>query len=294
MELYELRALVGAADSGSFSRAAAILGSSRATLRKRVDALEKRVGQALLVRSPDGVEPTETGARFLPEARALLAQADALKCSLESKDDVHLGELHIVLPVGASPHTGTAIISTLRSRHPSMRIRTTVTVNPLLDFPVDADVVIHLGDRPRKGPFRVFGRPSGLGLYASGAYLEQHGTPTSLEDLADHDLLGWVRQGTDGRSWPLRGGGTVAIAPWFRCNEVHRLVLLVAAGQGISLLPMSMIVRPVAVGAELVPVLPRVVGGDESLYVLTPQATSQSARSRAVVRVMQEFAQRLN
>lgn len=74
--LRELRVLVTAVDTGSFTDAASALHTSQAAVSRTVAALERQVGERLLRRIPRGCEPTATGHQLLPAARRLLAEAD--------------------------------------------------------------------------------------------------------------------------------------------------------------------------------------------------------------------------
>lgn len=90
-----IEAFVVTVQHGSFQAAAQKLGVSRATLRHRVEALEKYIGLPLLVRTVRGVELTDAGERFLARARALLADAIALaRFSGEHAGEI-VGELRI-------------------------------------------------------------------------------------------------------------------------------------------------------------------------------------------------------
>ncbi|MFZ2241097.1 MAG: LysR family transcriptional regulator [Gordonia amarae] len=76
VSLRELRVYVTAADSGSFTDAAAVLHVSQASVSRTVASLETAVGDRLLRRVPRGCELTSAGLAVLPHARRLLAEAD--------------------------------------------------------------------------------------------------------------------------------------------------------------------------------------------------------------------------
>ncbi|WP_203564745.1 LysR family transcriptional regulator, partial [Bordetella pseudohinzii] len=76
MELRHLRYFVAVAEALHFTRAAQRLGIGQPPLSLQIQQLEREIGTPLLLRLPRGVELTEAGARFLEDARGILAAAD--------------------------------------------------------------------------------------------------------------------------------------------------------------------------------------------------------------------------
>jgi DNA-binding transcriptional LysR family regulator len=80
MELRHLRYFVAVAEKLHFSRAAEYLNISTPTLSHQIQALETMLGAQLLSRkTKSAVSLTQTGKRFLEEARATLKQAESVR-----------------------------------------------------------------------------------------------------------------------------------------------------------------------------------------------------------------------
>jgi DNA-binding transcriptional LysR family regulator len=77
LDLAQVRAFVEVAAELHFGRAAARLFLTQQALSKRIQRLEHTLGEPLFVRGTRRVELTEAGQRFLPQARHLVAAADA-------------------------------------------------------------------------------------------------------------------------------------------------------------------------------------------------------------------------
>ena len=75
MTLEQLRVFVAVAEHEHVTRAAMVLGLTQSAASAAVAAIERRYGARLFDRVGRGIELTEAGRRFLPEARAVLDRA---------------------------------------------------------------------------------------------------------------------------------------------------------------------------------------------------------------------------
>lgn len=79
MDLRRLQAFVAIAELENFTKAAELLHIAQPALGLKIRKLEEDLEQQLFVRHSRGVMMTEAGKFLLPQARAMLAQASALK-----------------------------------------------------------------------------------------------------------------------------------------------------------------------------------------------------------------------
>jgi DNA-binding transcriptional LysR family regulator len=123
IELRPLRHLVTLVELGSFARAAATLRLSQPALTRSIQALERRVGTELVLRSPAGVIPTDVGQLLSQRARELLQLAEDLERDVISKSTLQSG--HVA--VGAGPYPAETIfvvaLQNFVAAYPMVKVR---------------------------------------------------------------------------------------------------------------------------------------------------------------------------
>ena len=136
---------------------------------------------------------TDAGERCYPHCRRLLEAADAAAAALVQARDAPTGELRLAAPGGFGTHIATAL-APLLAQSPKLRLRLLLD-DAMIDL-IDAriDLAVRVG---RLADSNWTARPLGalaVILCASPAYLEQHGVPSSPDDLARHHWLAYSRQ----------------------------------------------------------------------------------------------------
>jgi DNA-binding transcriptional LysR family regulator len=291
LDLEEFRAFLAVAETGSFLAAATSLGVARATLRRRVEALEARAGVPLFERSARGVVLTEAGSVLAARGRLVVQEASALVASVRDIGREPVGVLRVLMPVGLPPHAVAPLFAAMRSAYPRLSLHLRMTEDPVRSPPDDVDVLVHFGGADPPGPWlshEVLRLREWL--IADVGYLERRGTPTRVEELVEHELLSWSPPGEDGRVWPTLAGGSFEVEPALISADVHLIRQCVLAGHGIGFLPDAMIPDPGVPDGAVVPVLPAIVGRARPLRISIPTALAELPKLRALVRHLQAFA----
>lgn len=124
METRRLATFVRIVDVGSLTRAADILHIAQPALSQQINALEAELGQRLLIRSKQGVEPTEAGAALYRHAQVILKQLDDAVAEVGLLGREVAGQVFVGLaPYSTANLIALPLVQAVRSRYPHVLLR---------------------------------------------------------------------------------------------------------------------------------------------------------------------------
>jgi DNA-binding transcriptional LysR family regulator len=137
-----LRDFIAVIETGSVRAAARKLGLTQAAVSKNLTALERGLGVPLLVRSSQGVEPTEHGRVVLRRARVVDAELRKLQEELESLSGHVQGSVTVGLSATAESLLLPQALTRFRERSPGVLVsvlggRSTNTIAALREGKID-------------------------------------------------------------------------------------------------------------------------------------------------------------
>lgn len=188
-ELY--RSYLGVLEEGSLSGAARAMGIAQPTVGRHIDALEKALGVTLFTRSQTGLLPTEAALALQPFAQAMSSAAAALKRAAESQGSGIQGTVRVTASEVIGQEVLPPILAQLQDAHPGLRVELVLTSRVQNLLQREADIAVRMAQPTQE---QLIARRIGvvpLGLHAHKRYLDKHGTPASLADLAQHALIGF-------------------------------------------------------------------------------------------------------
>ena len=122
METVRCRAFLTAAESGSFSAAAELLGYTPSGVSQLVSSLENELGVSLLSRSKRGVALTPSGESLLPAAREMLRQEQRLREQAAELKGLAMGSVTIATYASIARRWLPEVIRAFRADYPQIRI----------------------------------------------------------------------------------------------------------------------------------------------------------------------------
>ena len=123
METARCRAVLAAAETGSFSKAAEVLRYTPSGVNQLVTALESELGFSIFRRSTKGVALTENGQLLLPTVREFLRQEDRLFELATEINGLLIGSVTIAAYSSIATHWLPAVIRAFQKDYPHVSIR---------------------------------------------------------------------------------------------------------------------------------------------------------------------------
>ncbi|EZP30733.1 LysR family transcriptional regulator [Pseudomonas sp. RIT288] len=278
----ELHSFIQIAQKGSFAAAAISEGVTPAMLGRRLDSLEKRLGVKLMHRSTRGLRLTELGEQLLERARSLIREFDDIEADISSSAKRVTGNLLLSAPAGfgrlhVAPH---ALAFHRQFPHLKLSFNLTDSLVDLVGEGYDMSIRIGPVTDPNYVAIKLFSNRRVV--CGTPAYFEEHGTPTTLEQLAEHNCLAFTSQGGQQRGWTFQQDGkpvAVRVGGNLACNDGELLFAWMRQGVGIGWRS-TWEIRKELLSGELVTVLDDFALPDYDIQAVYPQQRYLPAKVR--------------
>ncbi|UCI30182.1 LysR family transcriptional regulator [Mesorhizobium sp. B4-1-4] len=180
---------VAVVEAGSLSAAARRFGIPLATVSRKVSDLERHLNTRLLNRSPRRLTPTNAGEAYLAACRRILDDVDEAERTAAGEYSAPTGELAITAPVVFGRLHVLPVVTGFLAAYPDVNIRLTLADRVTQLVEDHFDLALRIGQLPDSSLVAL-----GVGairrvVCASPAYLAEHGTPMSLDDLDAHSCV---------------------------------------------------------------------------------------------------------
>jgi DNA-binding transcriptional LysR family regulator len=287
MPINEMRSIsmfAKAVELGSIRQAALAQDVSPQAATQAIAHLESHLGVRLLHRTTRSLALTEEGRRFLESAQPALAALDlAMSNAREGKDEI-AGPLRIVGPKSSFPSMLIPLLDEFCQANPGI-LPDVQLDDGIGNWVLDrVDVGFRIGVSPQEGLISRMLFPVQLIVCASPAYLERHGVPAKIEDLAKH-RCSVFRHPSTGKvaPWYLKVKGEIEhrnLPPTLSTNDTELEMQAILAGQVIGQVANFAAAQHIRDG-RLVPVLLPFISDHIALHVYYGSRASQPKRVRA-------------
>jgi len=187
----QARAFLATAEEGSLSAAARALGQTQPTLSRQVSALETDLGVTLFERVGRSLTLTQSGMELLDHFRAMGNAASRISLAASGQSQAIEGHVRITATNIMATYHLPPVLKRLRDIAPGIEIDV-VASNEVRDLTRrEADIALRHGRPEQPDLIAKLVAESTAHLYASKEYLDRHGRPGTVSDLADREFIGF-------------------------------------------------------------------------------------------------------
>jgi DNA-binding transcriptional LysR family regulator len=295
-QLKGISIFVEAVEAGGFSAAAERLHVTRSAVAKTIARLETRLGVRLFNRTTRTQNLTEEGRFFYERCLRAVEEIRIGEALLESGRREVRGRLRVSVPVLFGRHCVAPVLEDLLDEHPGLEIDLSFSDRVVDLFEDGFDLAIRNG--PLKDNPDLMARTVArqrMTICASPAYLEEHGTPMSLEDIRNHEGIVY-RRGDNDRTWifPTGSDRQKQILPKcrLRLDDLASIADAAVAGRGLAWLTCWLVREAVASG-KLVRVLTDVPASTFDAYAVWPKSPVMLPKVRLAIDTLAAKLQQL-
>jgi DNA-binding transcriptional LysR family regulator len=279
MDWDKLRIFHAVADAGSLTHAGDALNLSQSAVSRQVRALEESLNTTLFHRHARGLILTEQGELLFDATASMRRRIDAATARIRDSEEEVFGDLRVTTTTGFGSLWLAPRLPRLFDRHPDLKIDLMLEER-VLDLPMrEADVAIRMKEPSQADLIRRRLMSINMRLYATPRYIETHGTPLTIADLASHRLIA-----QHARSHQVAAGAQLVqellandIPSTLTVNNYFGVLQAVLADLGIGVLPDYLTED----FADLVRVLPDVESSEVPVFLAYPEELRHSKRIAA-------------
>jgi DNA-binding transcriptional LysR family regulator len=228
-------------DAQSLSGAARSLELSLPAVSRQLQALERELGAALLVRSTRRLRVTDAGRAFYERSVRILRDVEAAKGAL-GEGDAASGTLVVSVGVTIGMHFVVPRVNGLLRAHPALQIELRLEERLADLIGEGVDVAIRAGARLPETTAHVAASIARFRrvVVAAPSYVRCRGAPREPEQLAGHDVI--VQTGANGAMsrWELERGEearVVDVRGRVRASTPAAIRDLAISGTGVAFVP---------------------------------------------------------
>ncbi|MCV7346891.1 LysR family transcriptional regulator [Mycolicibacterium rhodesiae] len=247
----DLLVLLAVGRSGRFVSAADELGLNHTTVSRRIAMLERTLGGRVLARAAGGWELTDLGRTALAAAESIESAVRSLAPSADGARPLE-GVVRLSATDGFSAHIAAPAAAQMQRHHPGVTVEIVTATRRASQQRSGLDIEVVVGEpRLRRATAQHLGEYR-LGLYGSRSYLDRHGSPATVADLAGHPLVYFIDSMLQVDDLDLAPSSVPPMRESVTSTNVFVHVEATRAAAGLGLLPCFMADRH----SDLVRLLP--------------------------------------
>ncbi|EPJ3205658.1 LysR family transcriptional regulator [Salmonella enterica subsp. enterica serovar Derby] len=290
-----MRTFVRIVEAGSLSAAAKQMGTTQATVSRRLQSLETLLGVKLIMRTTHAMKLTDDGERGYQHAKHVIDAWLALEDGLNVTEDEPVGTLRVRAPHAFGQQQLLEPLLQFLSRYPQLSVEWMLN-DKTVDFLSDnIDCAIRVGAEVDPATVSVLLAEVPRSMVASPVLLEQYGAISHPEQLS---ALPWIAVNTffqhsvsllhQARNVPA----TLTILPRLSTDSIYVARNAALAGLGVTIVSSWMVEEDITNG-RLVMLLPEWRAASLPVHLVYPWARYYPTRLRKFLALMKDVMPQL-
>ncbi|STX27905.1 transcriptional regulator [Legionella beliardensis] len=275
-----LKSFIATVDCGSFSAGARKLYISASKISKQITWLEEDLKVKLFIRSTTRLVLTEQGQMLYKKTMRLFDELQEIKSIHQHSDTEPRGTIQVYFTVTPLVPYLTHLSIEFMKKYPQIRINIVVGSESIAIYNYQFDIAFSF--QTVKHPKLIYKDFFSIQrqLFASPAYIKQHGCPKSPTDLSNHNCLVNTLYGLD-NNW-LFHNTKVQVEGNFISNNATVLKQAAIDSLGIIWAPLFSVQQEILEG-KLIPVLPEYSSPPIMIYAISPSAMLDNKNIRLLL-----------
>ncbi|OTG82565.1 LysR family transcriptional regulator [Acinetobacter sp. ANC 4558] len=229
-------------EHGGFSAAERATDIPKSKLSRRVYNLEEQLGVRLIQRSSRHFAVTDVGMNIYRHAQVMVNAAQAAHNLVDHLSTEPRGTIKIGIPMTIAQQEVAQILPHFLKQYPEIKVQMIITNRRIDVINEGIDIALRVRSNLDDDPSLVIRRLSNIEqhLFATQAYLNEHGDIKHPDDLGHHRILSMVEDHVDQHIVVYNKQNQqkkVKVTPVVMGSDLRMLAELVSKDCGIALLP---------------------------------------------------------
>ncbi len=273
------------AETNSFTRAAADLGLSKATVSKAVTRLETKLRAPLFHRTSRRLSLTDSGRASLDRASRILLEGEAAEQEAMAQSVTPRGLVRMSAPMSFGiQHLGPALPEFFK-KYPEISIELSLS-DQLVDLVSEGfDMALRISTLADSSLLARRLCTVRVVMAASKAYFDRRGRPKHPRDLATHDLFTYSYARTPDTlhfKHARHGDYAVTVKGSLRANNADVMMPMLRAGHAMAMLPEFLVWKDIKDG-KLETLMDDWMPGPSALHLVTPPGANRPVRVQVLM-----------
>ncbi|MBT4763215.1 MAG: LysR family transcriptional regulator [Bdellovibrionaceae bacterium] len=231
MDYNLLKTFSKVAELGSFTQAAKVLNHPKSRVSRAISRLENELDVQLIRRTTRKTTLTSSGQEFFHNIHPLLNSINNEITKVSNQQHEMSGTIRITTSQDIGQALVSKVISLYNSKYPNVQFDTIIT-NDFLDLVKEnIDIAIRAGKLKDSTLIQKKFISTHFIIVCSKKYLENFGSPTTLEDLKNHKFLSF--KGLEREFF----NKSIRITPVVTTDSIPMLLNMILNNDGIGILP---------------------------------------------------------